>query len=63
MVLILEGNSEIGAYELRKEQSLLFDLFKAFDYNRDQSQIGNFFSETPYFLSCVLIILCFVTIL
>ena len=36
-VLILDGSSELGA----QEQSLLFDLSKAFD--RQQSQIGHFF--------------------
>ena len=30
MVLVLHGNSEIGNF-LRKEKSLLFDLYKAFD--------------------------------
>ena len=30
MVLMLDGNSEIGA-NVVKEQSLLFDLFKVFD--------------------------------
>ena len=29
---------------------MLFDMFKAFDYIREQSQIGFFFSEKNYFL-------------
>ena len=62
MVLILDGNSDIGAHvrsnlfyliRLRqvirlikcKEQSLLFDLFKAFE-----SQIGVFSWKRPIFL-------------
>ena len=43
MVLISNGNTEIGA---RKEQSLLHDLFKAFDQITDR----NVFSEKPYSL-------------
>ena len=40
MVLILDGNSEIGAH-VTKEQSLLLDLFKAFDQIK-KSRIYNF---------------------
>ena len=43
MVLILDGNSKIGAH-VRQEQSLLFDLFKAFDYI-ECSQKSDFFSR------------------
>ena len=35
MVLILDGNSEMGAHCAGKEQSLLFDLFKAIDYRKN----------------------------
>ena len=44
MVLSLEGTSEIGA---REEQSLLLDMFKAFD--PEQSQTG-YFSSNKLFL-------------
>ena len=66
MVLIIDGNSEIGAHG--KEQSLLFDLLKEFDQIESsqkldfwglyavpnkQTKPGFFFSKGPIFLhSC-----------
>ena len=46
IVLLLDGNSEIGC---RKEQSLLFDLFKAFDYF-ERIHILDIFSPKLHFL-------------
>ena len=48
MVLILDGNSEIGA-EIR---NLLSDMFKAFD-ERERNRKSNFLFEITYFPSCV----------
>ena len=44
MVLILDGKLEIGAHCTRKEQSLLFNRFKAF-VQIDTSQNSNIFSR------------------
>ena len=43
MVLILDGNSDIG-----KERYLLIDMFRAFDYN-ESSHKSDFISEKTYF--------------
>ena len=50
ILLILDGTSEIGAQCV--DQSLLFDLLKAFD-KIEKSQKYFFFSEEPYFPSYV----------
>ena len=48
MVLILDGNSEIGTHAYR-----LFDLFKAFDYLESDHTSHLFLFEMTYFASGV----------
>ena len=51
MVLILDGNSAIGA---QVKENMLFDLFKAFDKFKNSHKLDSvFFSEKSFFPSCV----------
>ena len=50
MVLLLDGNSEIGAHVI-KEQSLLFALFNASD-KIESSHKSNFLPQKRLFYAC-----------